>query len=239
MNRFNETFVYLGQQPLLWLFLTVVVFQMASALQRKLNSPLANPVAISALVIGIILWGSDTPYVQYFEGAQFVHFLLGPAVVSLAFPLARELPKVSRVWLPISASLLVGLLVAPLSVWLLCWALNIDVSLQMSLISKHVTSPVAMGIADQVGGIASLAAALSVVTGIFGAIVVSPMFNRLGFVDYRARGFATGLNCHGIGTAHAFSVHPVAGSYAVIGMALSAALSALLIPLIFLSGLLA
>ncbi|NVK31565.1 MAG: LrgB family protein [Gammaproteobacteria bacterium] len=235
MNRLNETFVYLGQQPLLWLFLTVAIFQLASQLQRKLNTPLANPVAIAAAAIGVILWASDTPYSQYFEGAQFVHFLLGPAVVSLAFPLARELPKVRRVWLPISVSLVVGLLVAPLSVWLLCQALTLTDPVQMSLLSKHVTSPVAMGIANQMGGIASLAAGLSVLTGIFGAIVVSPLFNRLGFVDYRARGFATGLNCHGIGTAHAFSVHPVAGSYAVIGMALSAALSSLLIPLLFLA----
>jgi len=231
VNQLSDTFVYLERQPLMWLFLTLLAFKLSVKLQECFKSPLLNPVAVASMLIAFILWATQTPYEVYFSGAQFIHFLLGPAVVALAYPLAKQLPKAKNAWVPMLGATVVGLISAPFSVLLLAKLAGLNQELWLSLASKNVTSPVAMGIAESIGGIPSLAAALSIVTGVIGAIIVTPLYNKLGFVDYRARGISTGLNCHGIGTAHAFKVHPTAGTWAVLGMALGAGFGAVLIPL--------
>jgi putative effector of murein hydrolase len=129
-----------------------------------------NPVAIAvALLIGILVI-TDTPYAVYFDGAQFVHFLLGPATVSLAIPLYRQRERLGALALPIGAALLVGVLTASLSaIGLAAW-LGADTATQVSLAPKSVTAPVAMGISEKLGGIPSLTAVLVVSTGIVGAV---------------------------------------------------------------------
>jgi len=102
----------------------------------------------------------------------------------------------------------------------------------ISLAPKSVTAPVAMSLSDSLGGIPALTAVLVVFTGVLGAVIVTPLMNAMGLRDYAARGFAAGLAAHGIGTARAFAVDPVAGTFAGIAMGLSAILSSLLIPVI-------
>lgn len=123
---------------------------------------------------------------------------------------------------------------AALSAVVLGRAFGLSDQLIASLAPKSVTAPIAMGIAEQIGGITAIAAVLAVVTGITGAVVVTPLFTRLGFMDWRARGFAVGVTCHGIGTAHAFQVHTIAGIFATIGMALNGLFSSVLLPFLFL-----
>ncbi len=104
----------------------------------------------------------------------------------------------------------------------------------MAMAPKSVTAGVAMGIAESLGAQPSLTAVSVVLTGIMGAIVVTPLMNRLGITDFRARGFAAGLASHGIGTARAFQVDPVAGVFAGIAMSLNALVTSLLVPILVL-----
>ena len=176
-------------------------------------------------LVATLLRLSGTDYQTYFNGAQFVHFLLGPATVALAIPLYRNLALVRRNLVPMAAALIVGAVVVAA-------ALGAPRIVLVSLAPKSVTAGVAMAVSEGLGGLPPLTAALVIATGIIGAIVVTPLMNAMGIRDYAARGFAAGLASHGIGTARAFMVDPVAGVFAGIAMGLNAVVTPIVVPLI-------
>jgi len=224
---------YLSTEPLLWLTATLLAYLAAAQLARALGTPpWANPVLMAVLILAPVLWATSTPYATYFEGAQFIHFLLGPATVALALPLYDNLPTIRKTVLPIVAALLVGSVVAAVSAIGLARAFGLAPAVIWSLAPKSTTAPVALGIAEAIGGLPSLTAVLVILTGIVGAVTVTPLMNALRITDWRARGFAVGVAAHGIGTARAFQVHPQAGAYAGIALALNAVLTSLLVPLL-------
>ncbi len=233
MTQTASLWVYLSTSPLLWLTLTLSAYVIADAVARRFGRhPLANPVMIAVALLSAVLAMTGTDYRTFFDGAQFVHFLLGPATVALAIPLYENRRIVRRSLLPIAVSLAVGSVVAVVSAVGIAWALGAPPSLLVAIAPKSVTAGIAMGIAQELGGEPSLTAALVILTGILGAIMVTPLMNLLRIRDFRARGFAAGLASHGIGTARAFQVDPVAGTFAGIAMGLNALLTAILVPLL-------
>ena len=225
--------VYLSRTPLLWLTVTLLAYVAADRLSAALGRhPVANPILIAVLLAAGMLAATGTPYRTYFEGAQFVHFLIGPATVALAVPLHRHRRTVWRAILPMGAALLAGSLAAMLSALLIARAFGMPEAVLASLAPKSVTAGVAMGIAGSLGGDPALAAVLVILTGAIGAVTVTPLMNALRLRDYRARGFAAGLAAHGIGTARAFHVDLVAGTFAGIALALNALVSAVLAPIV-------
>lgn len=233
MTDFAEIWSYLAQGPLLWLTATLAAYAVGDACFRASGRrPFVNPVLIAVLLLAALLWLSGTPYQTYFEGAQFVHFLLGPATVALALPLWDNLGHVRRAALPMLAALLAGSTVAVVSALGLAVAFGIDGEVLASIAPKSATAPVALGISDRLGGSPTLTAVLVILTGIIGAIFATPLLNALRIRDWRARGFATGVAAHGIGTARAFQVNPTAGAFAGLGMGLNAVQTAFLAPLL-------
>ena len=231
MTDFAEIWSYLSQGPLLWLTATLIAYALGDACFRLARrSPVVNPVLIAVLLLATVLHLTATPYTTYFEGAQFVHFLLGPATIALALPLHDSLPSLRRALWPTLAALVTGSLTAALSALAIGAALGVDATVLASLAPKSATAPVAIGIAERIGGSPTLTAVLVILTGITGAVVATPLLNLLRLHDWRARGFAVGLTSHGIGTARAFQVHPTAGAFAALGMALNAIATALVAP---------
>jgi len=223
--------VYLSQTPLLWLTVTLVVYAVADAISLATHRhPLMNPVLHSIWIIGVFLHVTGTSYTAYFGGAQFVHFLLGPATVALAVPLYENRKTVMSAIVPMLMALVVGCVTAIVSVVLFAEAAGLPREIVLSLAPKSVTAGVAMGISETLGANPAITAVATVLTGIMGAIVVTPTMNRLGITDFRARGFAVGLASHGIGTARAFQVDEVAGVFAGIAMGLNALVTSLLVP---------
>lgn len=233
-----EIWVYLSASPLLWLTATLIAYVVADALSARLDRhPLANPVVIAAAVLVGLLAVTQTPYPTYFDGAQFVHFMLGPATVALAVPLYRNIRLVRRSLLPMATALLAGSITAAASAVGIAWLFGAPGEVLASLAPKSVTAPIAMELARNLGGIASLTAVLVVATGIIGAIIVTPLMNALKIKNFAARGFAAGVASHGIGTARAFQVSELAGTFAGIAMGLNGALTSLLVLLwIFAAG---
>jgi putative effector of murein hydrolase len=179
-----------------------------------------------------VLWLTRTDYTTYFEGAQFIHFMLGPATVALALPLWDNRDTIRTSVAPIVLALLAGSIVATGSAILLARAFGLPIVVLLSLAPKSTTAPVALGISEAIGGLPTLTAVLVIMTGIIGAVTVTPLMNLLRISDWRARGFAVGVAAHGIGTARAFQVNPVAGAYAGIAMALNALLTSLIVPIL-------
>lgn len=228
-----DLWVYLSSTPLLWLTVTLLVWIAADRIALASGrNPAVNPVLISIIGLGAILLLTGTSFATYFQGAQFVHFLLGPAIVAIAVPLYRNLDKVKANILPMAAALVAGSVTAAVSALAVAALFGVPDNVLASLAPKSVTAGVAMGIAEQFGGQPALTAVLVITTGLIGAIIVTPLMNALGLKDYAARGFAAGLSAHGIGTARAFVVDEVAGTFAGIAMALNAVMTALILPLI-------
>ncbi|GAB4372975.1 MAG: LrgB family protein [Kiloniellaceae bacterium] len=200
--------------------------------ERAGLNPLLNPVALAVVMLALLLTATGTEYQTYFEGAQFVHFLLGPATIALAVPLYSHFGKVRAVLLPMLAALAAGTLTAVVTALGVAWALGASFETLASLAPKSVTTPIAMGISERIGGLPSLTAVLVILTGILGAMLATPVLNALGIRDWRARGFAAGVAAHGIGTARAFHVSEVAGTFAGVAMGLNGLATAFLVPLI-------
>ena len=229
---FFELWVYLAATPLAGLTLTLVAYAIAWwCYVRTGMHPVANPVMISVCLIVSVLWVSGTSYQTYFHGAQFVHFLLGPAVVGLAVPLAREWGSVRKLALPIAGALVVGSTVALVVTVAVAHWLGATPTTLLSLAPKSVTAPIAMGIAQKIGGAPALAAVFAVTTGVIGAALGKYVLNACRVRDWRARGFALGMAAHGIGTARAFQVNAEAGTYASLAFALHGFIAAVLFPL--------
>ncbi len=229
--------VYLATTPLLWLTLTLIAFVVGDAVSARFGrNPLANPVVIAAGLLIALLTATGTPYPAYFDGAKFVHFLLGPATVALGLPLWRNRVAVRRNLLPMCGALVAGSLTAIASAVGIAWLFGAPGPILASLAAKSVTAPIAMALSEGIGGIPALAAVLVVLTGILGSVIVTPLMNALRITDYAARGFAVGVASHGIGTARAFQVSEEAGTFAGIAMGLNGALTSLVflvLPLFF------
>ena len=238
MPKFVELWVYLSATPLFGLTATLVVYVLAQAGYARLNQAAwANPVLWSVVFIAGMLTATGVDYPTYFSGAQFIHFLLGPAVVALAWPLWERRLELRQRWGALLVAALLGGAAASGSALLLGWAVGLPHDVVLSLAPKSVTAPVAMGIADKIGGIPALAAVFAVVTGMVGALSGKALFGLLGVGTDRAgwiaHGFALGTAAHGIGAARALQVNADAGAYAGLALGVQVLLASLLIPLAF------
>jgi predicted murein hydrolase (TIGR00659 family) len=232
MQSFVQLWVYLSATPLFGLTATLVVYVLAHAGYTRLGQPpWANPVLWTVLVLAALLAATNTPYPTYFAGAQFIHFLLGPAVVALAWPLWQRREELRARWRAVLVAALAGGAAAAASAVAIGAALGLPGEVLRSLAPKSVTAPVAMGIAEQLGGIPALAAVFAVLTGLTGAVSAKYLFDALGIAPMAVRGFALGTAAHGIGAARALQVHADAGAYAGLALGVQVVLAALLLPL--------
>lgn len=229
-----EIWVYLSGSPLFALLITLAAYQFGLWVYKTTKqNPLANPVAIAIILVASVIQLIEMPYSSYFEGAQFVHFLLGSATVSLAIPIYRGLSSLKGRSLPLLASLVAGSLVSIMSAVNIAKLFGADDSITGAMYPKSVTAPIAMGIAERIGVSPTLTAIFAVTTGILGAILAPFILNALGMKAWWQRGFAIGIGAHGIGTSRAFSIHPEAGTYASLAMGMNGVISAVAIPILY------
>lgn len=227
----HEIWVYLSGSPLLALVLTLAAYQIGVTVYERAGlHPLANPVLIAVTLIAATITAIDMPYPKYFEGAQFVHFLLGTATVSLAVPIYKGLPSLRGRLLPLAAALLGGGVTSIVTAVALARLLGADETVVGGLYAKSLTAPIAMGVAERIGASPTLTAVFTVTTGILGAALGRFVLDAVRCREWWQRGFAIGVAAHGIGTSRAFSVHPQAGAYAGLAMGLHGVIGAIAIP---------
>lgn len=229
----QSIWVYLETSPLLGLTATLLAYQAAHWLWRKGHmTPLLNPVLISIVLIAGFLMLTGVEYRTYFNGAQFVHFLLGPATVALAIPLYRQL----RVLLSSVTAVLVGLAVgattAAASAMGVAWLLGASERTIRSLAPKSATAPIAMAVSDSIGGLPSLSAVIAILTGITGSVIAVWVLDAVRVRNEAARGLAMGTAAHGIGTARAIQLGEVTGAFSGLAMGLTALATTIVVPLL-------
>ena len=224
--------IYLQAEPLFWLTLTIGSYLIADFIYRKSNLfPLLNPVALSVLLVSLILIVFNIQYERYFDGAKFIHFLLGPATVALAIPIYRKWDLIVSNSKAIFVSLILGSFFAIFITYFLSLQFELQEELIFSLLPRSVTAPIAMGISEIIGGIPSLTAIITLITGVIGASLGVFVFDIMKLKKMEARGFSLGLASHGIGTARAMSRDKNAGVFAAVGMGLSGLITSIIVPL--------
>jgi putative effector of murein hydrolase len=231
LPNIHEIWVYLSGSPLLALILTLTAYQVGVTIYERTHlNPLANPVLIAVTLISLAISLLDMPYAKYFEGAQFVHFLLGTATVSLAVPIYKGLPSLRGRWLPLSAALIGGGATSVVTAVVIARLLGADETIVGGMYAKSLTAPIGMGIAERIGVSPTLTAVFTVTTGILGAALGRFVLDALRIREWWQRGYALGIASHGIGTSRAFSVNPEAGAYAGLAMGLHGVIGAIVIP---------
>ena len=213
------------------LTLTLGAYLIGLAVARRARTPIANPVLIAIVLIGITLRLLHLSYAEYFSGAQFIHFLLGPATVALAIPLVRSLEVMRRNLLPMLVALLGGSIVGLVSAYGLVRLCGGTQLMAISMAPKSLTTPIAIGVSQAIGGNPSLTAVLAIVAGVLVAICIDPIFSLLRITAPGPKGLAAGTAGSGIGAAQVIPQHPVAAAFAGVAIGLNGLFTAALAPL--------
>lgn len=217
--------------PLFGLAITLGAYQLALAAYEKTRWVFLQPVLVSMLVLICVLLGSGVSYGEYRKSTEILSILLGPATVALAVPLYLNLRRIRQLLWPVVITLLVGGTFATGLCVGLGWLLGADHMILMTLAPKSVTSPIAMLVAEQIGGVAALAAVFVLITGVLGAIFGPGLLSLIKVEHPAARGMALGLAAHAVGTAVALQEGEECGAFAALGMSLMGVATALFLPL--------
>lgn len=231
MSILASAWAAMVEHPLFLIGVTLGAYQLGLALYERTRLAIFHPVLVSVPVVVTVLWSLGLDYPAYREAVMPLVILLGPATVALAIPLFLNLRRIRQFFVPIMVTLLVGGSFATLSALLIAWALGADQMILMTMAPKSVTSPIAMLVAEQIGGVAALAAVFVMFTGVLGAIIGPWLLRITGIRHPAAWGFSMGLAAHAVGTARALEEGDEAGAFAALAMSLMGMATALLLPL--------
>ena len=233
MTTIVDLWHHLQAQPALWLCLTLLSYQLGIVVYRKTGYlTVFSPFVIAVAILMTVVISTDTPYDTFFEGAKFVHFLLGPATVALAVPLFDQRRRLAKLWAPIFIGVFVGCATGIISTILLGALFGASFETIMSLAPKSVTTPIAMGISEKMGGMPEFTAGIVVLTGIAGAMIALPLYKLVRIKKDYIQGFALGVSAHGMGTSRAFQISDKAGAFAGLAMGLAGLVTAFIAPMI-------
>ncbi|PLX44589.1 MAG: CidB/LrgB family autolysis modulator [Deltaproteobacteria bacterium] len=220
----------LTADPAFGLALSIGVFYLARLLYKRMRHPLLNPVTVTiATLIGLLL-ALGIRYEDYMEGGQYLHFLLGPSVVALALPIYERRERILKMARPILTSILAGSVASILSATSIAYLLGGTNEVILSLAPKSVTTPIALGISEKIGGLPPLTATIVVLTGCIGG-AVGPEFCRLiGVRNIFAVGMAMGTSSHGIGTARMMDEDVTGAAYSGLSIGIAGMVTAYIMP---------
>ncbi|WP_375454855.1 LrgB family protein [uncultured Methylobacterium sp.] len=196
------------------------------------NHPVLNPTLLAILIVVGLIKAAGISYATYLRGAGFVAFLLGPAVVLLAVPLYRHTQLIRASGPLILVALAVGVPAGLLSGVGIAWCLGASPRTLLSLAPKSVTTGIAVGISEAIGGVPALTAVLVILSGVVGAVLGPWTARLLRLRDDRVTGLAIGISSNGIGMARALQISEVAGAFASLGLSLNGIVTALLVPVL-------
>ena len=212
------------------IFLTFFLFYIFSKLYQKKRAFYLNPVLLSILSIAIILKAFNIQYQTYMESARVLSFLLGPAVVSLAIPLYKQRDIIKSYAREIGVGIVFGGTLAILSAFYVAKILGAEEVILLSIAPKSITTAIAIGVSEKIGGIPALTAVLVILTGIMGNAVGVEVLNLIRVRDRVARGLAMGISSHGLGTARIILDDELAGAVSGLAMALNGVFTSLILP---------
>lgn len=214
----------------LGIFITIGAFYLFSKIYEKRKAFYLNPVLLSIITIALFLHITEIKYETYMESAQILSFLLGPAVVSLAIPLYKQREIIKAYSKQIFFGIIFGGVLAILSAFYVAKMLGGTPEILLSIAPKSITTAIAIGVSEKIGGIPPLTAVLVILTGILGNAVGIEILNISKVKDKVARGLAMGVTSHGLGTARIILDDELSGAVSGLAMALNGIFTSLILP---------
>lgn len=223
----------LATSPLVWLAVTLVAYRIGILLQQRCGgTAIVSPVLIAIALVAFIVLATRTSYSTYFAGAQFINFLLGPATVALAIPLAKNFSLIRRNLSSVGIALIAGSVTSIVSGVGIVWLLGGSRTVALSMAPKAVTTPIAISVAQEIGGVPALTAALAILGGIVAAISGRELLRQFRVEDWRAHGLAAGVAGSGIAASQVASLNELGAAFAALGIGLNGLITAILVPLL-------
>ena len=189
-----------------------------------------HPTISGAVLIALALVLLQQDYQDYYQKINWLTFLLGPATVALAVPLYRQLHLLRNMAGPLLITVCTGAVFASTSALIIAWLFGANRDTLLSLTTKSITTPIAITVTQDLGGITTIAVASVILTGVVGITTITWLFNKLDIQDDRLWGFCLGLAAHAIGTSRAFERSPVAGAFSSLALCLTGAFTAIVVP---------
>ncbi len=217
--------------PLFGIGITLGAYQLVMTVYEKTRWVFLQPVLMSMLLVIGVLLACGLSYSEYRKSTEILSILLGPATVALAVPLYLNLRRIRQLFWPTFTTLVVGGVVATVTCVLLGWWFGAEHMILMTMAPKSVTSPIAMLVAEQIGGVAALAAVFVLITGVIGAIFGPALLALCGVHNPAARGMALGMTAHAVGTSVALQEGEECGAFAALAMSLMGVATAVFLPL--------
>lgn len=229
--HWQEAWQQLTNSPYLGVFLTLLSFQLGLKLfSASRQHPLLHPVLVSVLTVCAVLLSLGISYEQYSQGARILSFMLGPVIVALAIPLYENLKALRQYWLAFVISNVIGGTATILVAVLMTQWLSLSPETTASMWTKSISTAFAIELAPGLGGLAAVAAAMVMVTGVVGAMIGPSLFKWLGINNAAAQGTSLGICAHAVGIARALEMGPQQGAFAALSMSLMGILCAFILP---------
>lgn len=219
--------------PLFWIFITLVAFEIGMAIHKKTKFPLFNPLLIAIVIVIGVLVVFKIDYEVYSLGGKFINSFLGPATVVLAVPLYKQLESLKENLWPILIGVFVGSVSSIVSIILLGKVFNLNETLIVSLIPKSVTTPIGVEVSKNLGGIPSVTIVVIVITGIFGAIIVPLVTKYFKIKNKIAIGVSIGTSAHALGTTKAIEMGETEGAMSSLSIGVAGIITVIVAPIIY------
>ena len=212
--------------------LTLGAFALGTWLNKKTGQAIFNPLLLGSIFVMIFLSLVQIPFAEYKQSVSFLSYLLLPATVSLAVPLYEQWLPMKKNAKAVLCGILAGSVTSMVSIIAMSWIMKLDPVLSASLMPKSVTSAIGAEVAQELGGIGSLAGALIILTGIVGNLSATALCRICKLRDPIARGVAIGTGSHAVGTARALQMGRVEGAVSSLSIAVAGVLTAALCPIL-------
>lgn len=213
--------------------LTLLVFFAACKLAQWLNMPLLNPLLVSMAVIIPFLLLTGIPYKHYFQGSKILNDFLQPAVVALAFPLYEQIHQIRARWKSIITVCFIGSMTAMISGGTIALLMGAKPDIAASIMPKSVTTPIAMAVAESIGGIPAISAVCVIFVGILGAVFGQSLLSLLKITTKSSRGLAMGTASHALGTARSAEMDHQEGAFSSLALVICGIITSLTAPFLF------
>lgn len=221
---------FLSSSSYFGLALSVGAYILGSAVRRRWNYAILNPLLLAIVLIIMLLSFCGIPYRSYDRGAKYLSYFLTPATVCLALPLYRQLHLLKKHAAAILCGISAGVAASAASIFVMVRCLGLSHTVYVTLLPKSITTAIGMGVSAEAGGIVTITVISIVITGILGNIIAEPVTGLFRITDPVAKGLAIGTSAHAIGTVKALEMGEVEGAMSSLAVAVAGLVTVLVVP---------
>ncbi|MBY0381088.1 MAG: LrgB family protein [Xanthobacteraceae bacterium] len=232
MSPSHHALVETSLQVLLWSTITIAFYWLSKRIYRTWPQWWLSPLAVTPILIGIVVLSLHASYGDYIRGTKWLLLLLGPVTVAFAIPIYEQRELIRNQWPVLLIGMIVGSVTSIVTSWGMASLVGLDGTLRLSLLPRSISTPFAMEVSGEIGGIPDLTAVFVVITGIAGAALGDLILFRFPLISSLSRGALFGIGAHGAGTARAREIGDEEGAIAGLVMVLVGLLNVLAAPLI-------